>query len=62
MSKKTDELMLKLPIDDVAAWLRAELEDHTQPKDVTDAMDEMAHLAYLVQTHTLLRLIAKLGH
>jgi hypothetical protein len=62
MSRETDKLMLKLPLADVAEWLRQELEDHAQPKDVTDAMDEMAHLAYLVQTHTLLRLIAKLGH
>jgi hypothetical protein len=62
MSYKTDRLMLKLPLADVAEWLRQELDDHTQPKDVTDAMDDPDRLVYLVQTNTLLRLIAKLGH
>jgi len=62
MSKKTDQAMLKLPLADVAEWLRQELEDHTQPKDVTDAMDDPDLLVYLVRTNTILRLIAKLGH
>jgi hypothetical protein len=62
MSYKTDQAMLKLPLADVAEWLRQELEDNMQPKDVTDAMDEPDRLVYLVRTNTLLRLIAKLGH
>jgi len=62
MSKKTDQAMMRLPLADVADWLRQELEDLMQPKEVADAMDEPDRLVYLVQTNTLLRLIAKLGH
>jgi len=62
MSKKTDQAMLKLPLADVAAWLRQELEDHTLPQNLADAMGEADRLVYLVRTNTILRLIAKLGH
>jgi len=62
MSKKTDQAMLKLPLADVAEWLRQELEDHMLSKNVTDAMDGPNRLVYVVQANTLLRLIAKLGH
>jgi hypothetical protein len=62
MSKKTDQAMLKLPLADVAEWLRQELEDHTHPPDVVAAMDEADRLVYSTWKNTILRLIAKLGH
>jgi hypothetical protein len=62
MSRETDRLMLKLPLTDVAEWLRQELEDHTHPPDMVAAMDEADRLVYSTWKNTILRLIAKLGH
>ena len=50
MSRETDRLMLKLPLADVAAWLRAELQD---TPDTTQGLQ--------FRRGTLRTLIAKLG-
>ena len=50
MRRETDKLMLKLPVADVAAWLRSELRD--TPNTTASMQSRRA---------TLLHLIAKLG-
>ena len=50
MSRESDKLMLKLPMPDVAAWLRAELKERLE-----------ANTGFRAEGLTLRYLIAKLG-
>jgi hypothetical protein len=62
MSRKTDQLMLKLPLADVAEWLRAEFVDMVREYNAKEwkSIAELSEAA--ANERVLLRLIAKLGH
>jgi len=62
MSRETDKLMLKLPLADVAEWLRQELEDVEVSLRAGTQMGSMEFHDRYIQKQTLQTLIAKLGH
>lgn len=60
MSKKTDDLMLKLPLDHVAEWLKAELEDWE--RKIKRAKSHGEGIDAMHSVEAIMLLLAKLGH
>ena len=61
MSKKSDELMLQLPCDRVADWLRAELADVIATHNGYQGLTVTQQVSLVTHENVLANLIAKLG-